>query len=105
METNLSTYLHYMHILLLTTNVTYHNIHSFQDLINKIVSFGSNMIALKHHHVHKVANGKIITPQLITGYSRLPVTQTLYNSNLPLTRSNFHFPSENFSFPFRTFFI
>ena len=24
-------------------------------------------------------------------YSRLPVTRTLYNSNLPLTRSNFHF--------------
>ena len=23
-------------------------------------------------------------------YSRLPVTRTLYNSNLPLTRSNFH---------------
>ena len=96
METNLSTYLHYMHILLLTRNVTYHNIHSFQDLINKIASFGSNMIALKHHHVHKVANGKILTPQFITGYSRLPVTQTLYNSNLPLTRSNFHFPSERF---------
>jgi len=66
METNLSTYLHYTHILLLTTNVTYHNVHSFQDLINKIVSFGSNMIALKHHHVHKVADGKIITPQFRT---------------------------------------
>ena len=29
-------------------------------------------------------------------YSRLPVTRTLYNSNLPLTRSNFHFSSDHF---------
>ena len=100
METNLATYLPYMHILLLTTNVTYHNVHSFQDLINKIVSFASNKTALKHHHVHKVANGKIITPQFITGYSWLPVTRTLYNSNLLLTRSNFHFPSEHFLYNF-----
>ena len=27
-------------------------------------------------------------------YSRLPVTRTLYNLNLPLTRSNFLFPSD-----------
>ena len=33
-------------------------------------------------------------------YSRLPVTRTLYNSNLPLTRSNFHFPSEHFLYNF-----
>ena len=29
-------------------------------------------------------------------YSRLPVTPPLYNSNFPLTRSNFHFPSDHF---------
>ena len=29
-------------------------------------------------------------------YSRLPVTRTLCNSNLPLTRSNFHFPKNIF---------
>ena len=31
-------------------------------------------------------------------YSRIPVTQTLYNSNLPLTQSNLHFPSDRFLF-------
>ena len=29
-------------------------------------------------------------------YSRLLVTPTLYNSNFPLTQSNFHFPSDHF---------
>ena len=29
-------------------------------------------------------------------YSRLLVTRTLFNSNFPLTRSNFHFPSDHF---------
>ena len=33
-------------------------------------------------------------------YSRLPVTRTLYNSNLPLTRSNFQFPSDHFLYNF-----
>ena len=33
-------------------------------------------------------------------YSRLPVTRTLYNSNLPLTRSNFHFPLDHFLYNF-----
>ena len=33
---------------------------------------------------------------LISYFSRLPVTRTLYNSNLPLTRSFFHFPSDHF---------
>ena len=33
-------------------------------------------------------------------YSRLPVIRTLYNSNLPLTRSNFHFPSGRFLYNF-----
>ena len=33
-------------------------------------------------------------------YSRLPVTRTLYNSNLPLTRSNFYFPSDHFLYNF-----
>ena len=33
-------------------------------------------------------------------YSRLPLTQSLYNSNLLLTRSNFHFPSNNFLYDF-----
>ena len=33
-------------------------------------------------------------------YSRLPVTRTLYKSNLPLTRSNFHFPSNHFPYNF-----
>ena len=33
-------------------------------------------------------------------YSRLPVTRTLYNSNLPLTRINFHFPSDRFLYDF-----
>lgn len=60
METNLPTYLHCMHTLLLTTKVTYHNILSFQDLVNKITSFGSNMIALKHHHIHKEGDGKMM---------------------------------------------
>ena len=31
-------------------------------------------------------------------YSQIPVTQTLYNSNLPLTQSNLHFPSDRFLF-------
>ena len=31
---------------------------------------------------------------------RLPVTRTLYNLNLPLTRSTFHFPSDNFLYNF-----
>ena len=33
-------------------------------------------------------------------YSQIPVTQTLYNSNLPLTQSNLHFPSDRFLFNF-----
>ena len=33
-------------------------------------------------------------------YSRLPVTRTLYISNLPLTQSNFHFPSNRFLYNF-----
>ena len=33
-------------------------------------------------------------------YSRLPATRTLYNSNLPLTQSNFHFPSDHFLYNF-----
>ena len=33
-------------------------------------------------------------------YSRLPLTRSLYNSNLPLTRSNFHFPSDHFPYNF-----
>ena len=33
-------------------------------------------------------------------YSQLPVTRTLYNSNLPLTRINFHFPSDRFLYNF-----
>ena len=33
-------------------------------------------------------------------YSRLPVTWTLYNSSLPLTRSNFHSPSDHFLYNF-----
>ena len=33
-------------------------------------------------------------------YSRLPVTLTLSNSNLPLTWSNFHFPSDLFLYNF-----
>ena len=37
---------------------------------------------------------------LIELYSRLPVTRTLYNSNLPLTQSNFHFPSDHFLYNF-----
>ena len=32
--------------------------------------------------------------------SRLPVTRTFYNSNLPLTRSNFCFPSDHFPYNF-----
>ena len=32
--------------------------------------------------------------------SRLPVTRTLDNSNLPLTRRNFHFPSDHFLYNF-----
>ena len=34
--------------------------------------------------------------RLINRYSRIPVTRTLYNSNLPLTRNNLHFPSDRF---------
>ena len=33
-------------------------------------------------------------------YGRLPVTRTLYISNLPLTQSNFHFPSNCFVYNF-----
>ena len=33
-------------------------------------------------------------------YSRLPVTRTLYIPNLPLTQSNFHFPSNSFLYNF-----
>ena len=33
-------------------------------------------------------------------YSRLPVTGTLYNSNLPLTRSYFHFSLDDFLYNF-----
>ena len=33
---------------------------------------------------------------MVRTYSRLPVTRTLYNSNLPLTRSNFQFLSDHF---------
>ena len=33
-------------------------------------------------------------------YSWLPVTWTLYNSNLPLTWTNFHFPSDHFLYNF-----
>ena len=33
-------------------------------------------------------------------YSRLPVTRTLYNSNLPQTQSNFHIPSDRFLYNF-----
>ena len=38
--------------------------------------------------------------RLINRYSRIPVTRTLYNSNLPLTRSNLHFPSDRFLYNF-----
>ena len=38
--------------------------------------------------------------RLINRYSRIPVTQTLYNSNLPLTRNNLHFPSDRFLYNF-----
>ena len=41
--------------------------------------------------------------------SRLPVTQTLYNSNLLLIQSNFHFPPDHFRYNFtldnRNFFL
>ena len=33
-------------------------------------------------------------------YSRLRLPRTLCNSNLPLTRSNFHFPSDHFLYNF-----
>ena len=40
-------------------------------------------------------------PQLMKFlYSWLPVTRTLYSLNLPLTRSNFHFPSDRFLYNF-----
>ena len=43
----------------------------------------------------------VITIQFdVLHYSRLPVTRTLYNSNLPLTRSYFHFPSDHFLYIF-----
>ena len=32
--------------------------------------------------------------------NRLPVTRTFYNSNLPLTWSNYHFPSDHFPYNF-----
>ena len=35
--------------------------------------------------------------------SRLPITRTLANSNLALTRSNFCFPSDHFLYNFETF--
>ena len=60
--------------------------------------------------VHKIQTIKYVEIQnslltenishFISVYSRLPVTRTLYNSNLPLTRSNFYFPSEHFLYNF-----
>ena len=42
-----------------------------------------------------------VEPERVLGvYSRLPVTRTLHNSNLPLTRINFHFPSDLFLYNF-----
>ena len=34
--------------------------------------------------------------KMVLNYSRFPVTRTLYNSNLPRTRGNFHFLSDSF---------
>ena len=44
---------------------------------------------------HRLLDADIQIPET---YSRLPVTRTLHNSNLPLTRSNFHFPSDHFPY-------
>ena len=43
---------------------------------------------------------KVERERVLGVYSRLPVTRTLHNSNLPLTRSNFHFPSDRFLYNF-----
>ena len=46
---------------------------------------------------HGIISGR---PILILKLQSTPGNSTLYNSNLPLTRSNFYFPSEHFLYNF-----
>ena len=66
-----------------------------------------------HVHIingkHEIAPGDQVSHLLVVYcslflhlniYSQLPVTRILYDSNLPLTRSNFQFPSDHFPYNF-----
>ena len=61
-------------------------------LINKIIKIFHEFL----QNIKKNIEGHVLDGT----YSRLPETQTLSNSNLPLTRSNFHFPSDRFLYNF-----
>ena len=67
------------------------------------ISMFSNMVKWWLKLRNKTGNGEELSIRSVfkyKSYSRLPITRTLCNSNLPLTRSNFHFPSEHFLYNF-----
>ena len=58
------------------------------------------LILLGHRRTHTAVHKKQEAQTSVVQYNRIPVTRTLYNSNLPLTRSNLHFPSDRFLYNF-----
>ena len=68
---------------------------SFVAVITTIIPIVSQIVSLSSHHCCQFC-----LSLSVSHYSRIPVTQTFYISNLPLTRSNLHFPSDCFLYNF-----